>query len=559
MGRKYSKRKNKRLFIQANLLERKRERRYREARQEGVDPIILDPDEVEEPKEEPKEEEPKKKPQPQSKVVKYLRSRYPKRSEKYKNYSEPEWRKLIEEGKSKTNKTDDSIIPLNALDEEMKKAYQSFLAENRLDREPTQVGLDWEEKTDGEVVELENLHDHSPLQMLKKFKRPYFSPKFNSFEVDLAFFKEGDKLYNYIFFININTRKLYAIPIGTKDSYDLEYALKTLVRSGVQIDNFRSDAESGLRSDKMKDVLKKYDIKHFYSKSPFTQKNRIVDRVIRTIRDNLYRMKLKSTDFNKKLQACIYHYNNSFHKSIGMKPVQMTYFKEKAYIEKCKQQLAEVHQLQKDYGFWEYKPGDKIKVYLDNSKTNDRFKKRRHYYTTEATFIEYVNGNVKCQVGSAYHIVPIYYTVSDEVNKRLKSLGVDKIRKLRVKPKKERHTDLMERRKLNINERRMKEKYNEALKQWEEEQLRKAQENDELIIDPIPQPEPEPVKEIVIEKPKTKQKPQSKSKHGVVKSRSKKIVLPKRMKRNLDTKKANEKKKKQQKQNRVLSKQNGNV
>ena len=118
MGRKYSKRKNKRLFIQANLLERKRERCYREARQEGVDPIILDPDEVEEPKEEPKEEEPKKKPQPQSKVVKHLRSRFPKRSEKYKNYSEPEWRKLIEEGKTKTNKTDDSIIPLNALDEE---------------------------------------------------------------------------------------------------------------------------------------------------------------------------------------------------------------------------------------------------------------------------------------------------------------------------------------------------------------------------------------------------------------------------------------------------------
>ena len=47
--------------------------------------------------------------------------------------------------------------------------------------------------------------------------------------------------------------------------------------------------------------------------------------------------------------------------------------------------------------------------YLDESKTQDRFKKHRGYYTTKGTFIKYNYGNGIVEINGQKIELPIYY------------------------------------------------------------------------------------------------------------------------------------------------------
>ena len=402
----------------------------------------------------------------------------PKPKKEYSSYSINEQKTLINRGKDKHGNVVDSIIPLNDIDSEMQDIFNEYVKQQiGKDRKPDDTGKIWKEIIAGEKPKLDPNDDLVPARMLKKFQRPYFSPKLNSYEVDLAFFKHGNRTYNYLFVININTRKLYVIPIGTKDTYDLKVALSYLINKGVEIDNFRSDEESGLKSENMQKFLKEYRITHFHSKSPYTQKNRIVDRCIRTIRDWLDRMKNPTNDFDKNVQLVVYLYNNTFHSSIGMKPVEMTYELEHDYIENCKRLLMNVKELQHMYGFHNYKPGQTLKIYLDNSKTLDRFKKKRRHYHTIGTFIEYVNGNVKCKIGNQEHIVPVYYTVTDEIKNKIQSQKFERDNRIEdlydemkvMKVERRKHIDNATATKRLEEEQR----YVNDLKQWEQKQLEK--------------------------------------------------------------------------------------
>ena len=58
--------------------------------------------------------------------------------------------------------------------------------------------------------------DDFKVKPLKKFFRPIYSPYTNSWEVDLGFI-EGSKQIGYLFFINENTRYLYAWPTFAKN------------------------------------------------------------------------------------------------------------------------------------------------------------------------------------------------------------------------------------------------------------------------------------------------------------------------------------------------------
>ena len=52
------------------------------------------------------------------------------------------------------------------------------------------------------------------LKQLKRYYRPHFSPKFNSWMIDLVYYKQNQKPI-YLFILNINTR--YLIVYEAKD------------------------------------------------------------------------------------------------------------------------------------------------------------------------------------------------------------------------------------------------------------------------------------------------------------------------------------------------------
>lgn len=358
-------------------------------------------------------------------------------------YSKEEYKRLIEKGIYKQSSTKNPkkkkaneekrkeehkhIIPLNELDEETRKLFEK--EKERLSKAPGVQGLsEWKPTNDTSIIQLPKKRDFIPIVMMKHFKRPYFSPVVNSYEVDLVFIEddkvEVKKKRAYAFIININTRKLYAIPIGTKDKHDLKTAFQRLISSGVQINNLRSDGESGLNSKEVKDFFEQMGIKYWSSTSKYTQKSRIIDRAIKRIRDGMEVSPRKNGDtFEEYLQRIVAFYNNAYHSGIGMTPNEMNYEDEHEYIERCKEKLMLAKKVQHLYGFHNYQQNEKLHIYLDLRKTPKRFKKVRSYYTREARFIRYVNGNVECEVDGENIIIPIYHTLSDKVKEKLMKYG----------------------------------------------------------------------------------------------------------------------------------------
>jgi hypothetical protein len=156
--------------------------------------------------------------------------------------------------------------------------------------------------------------------------------------------------------------------------------------------------------------------------SPYTNKNRIVDRVARTIRDMLLS---DETFLNNELVAeAVTKYNNTKHFAFNNKyspaEVQASHDLENVFIRENLYKLEEINKLQRDDGLFSYKPGNILLIHLDESKTKRAMDRRRRVFGRLAVFLQYEYGNVTCQLlmrDRANNVVrtppvtiPIYHT-----------------------------------------------------------------------------------------------------------------------------------------------------
>jgi hypothetical protein len=158
------------------------------------------------------------------------------------------------------------------------------------------------------------------LKPLRKLFRPYYSPNFNSYEMGYALSNlsiNSTKIYNYyLVLININTKFLFMAPIKNDIIPNVEITriiIKdindhlTSLNPNLKINNICSDDDSKFgkmiedndRPETVKlgkiiykrnvslDYLEFENITLHLNPSPFLNNNRVVDRVIRTIRDKI--------------------------------------------------------------------------------------------------------------------------------------------------------------------------------------------------------------------------------------------------------------------------------
>ncbi|KAI5483186.1 hypothetical protein TVAGG3_1071590 [Trichomonas vaginalis G3] len=111
------------------------------------------------------------------------------------------------------------------------------------------------------------------------------------------------------------------------------------------------------------------------------------------------------------IQQLVYYYNNTWHRTINMKPVEMKndISKEWEYIRKQMEKLNDVKRGQINSGLMNFKQGNKVLIHLDYGKTDKSMTKRRRRFDTIAEFVRYINGNALVEVDNKLIEIPIYF------------------------------------------------------------------------------------------------------------------------------------------------------
>jgi hypothetical protein len=191
------------------------------------------------------------------------------------------------------------------------------------------------------------------LKPLKKFQRPYFSPQRDSYEMDYVIQTYGGHRKNYLFCINLNTRYLMAYSLELDETSTTEGTRRLLEEMNAElavnfggkrfIKHLRGDGDSafgvmlkhgeshviGPEAAKRRGISETIPLGEFWIKSnpvtrllvgasdlylntsPYTNKNRIIDRAIRTIRDRVGNSRLMMETDN--INVAVNEYNHTPH------------------------------------------------------------------------------------------------------------------------------------------------------------------------------------------------------------------------------------------------------
>jgi hypothetical protein len=151
--------------------------------------------------------------------------------------------------------------------------------------------------------------------------------------VDMSSLSKFNSNYKFILtIINCFTKVAYAFPLKQKSAKQVANILSNFFKTHP-MKNFHTDQGKEFYNSSVKRLTEMYNINH-YSTFSIT-KAAIVERFNRTIKSLLYRQFTVQGDYGwlKILPNLVQQYNNTLHRSIGMKPVQVNSRNEKELIE----------------------------------------------------------------------------------------------------------------------------------------------------------------------------------------------------------------------------------
>ena len=328
---------------------------------------------------------------------------------------------------------------------------ESFFAKSN--SYPFKTKKDIFEKMYGVQVDTYHVPDKKLVNM-KQYYRPTYSPKPNAYQMDIMFTVGSNKKeIPYLVLINTNTRYLFVKQLHDKSCKSIIYALNQCILEGANIDYVNGDAEPGFlamktnleykwyidgkiteykppktNGDYEKEIYtdsngnplliyQKPFIMNFH-KGDYTFHNKVVDSVIRTIR-NAAGLNPSVLRNNEMVQRIVFLYNNSPHNSLLVNDQKRHYTPaemqrdinlEWEYIRAKDKELRQVYKKLK--AFHSYKPGNVLLLHLNWKKTQKRFQKRRMNFENIGIFKEYVNGNALVYVMKLNKTVevPLFFT-----------------------------------------------------------------------------------------------------------------------------------------------------
>lgn len=171
---------------------------------------------------------------------------------------------------------------------------------------------------------------HAPSRRRFQRRRVVTTHMSDLYEVDLVEMQTLSR-YNhgfryYLALINTFTKMGYTAALKSKKGSEVALAFDKLVTENkLTMDNLSSDKGTEFFNSNFKSVMKKHNINHYHT---FTEiKCSIVERWNRTIKSNLFRLFTERNTLNwvdGLLDEVVKEYNHSKHRTIAMRPVDVT-------------------------------------------------------------------------------------------------------------------------------------------------------------------------------------------------------------------------------------------
>lgn len=206
-------------------------------------------------------------------------------------------------------------------------------------------------------------------------------------QIDLAefcsFSKENNGFKYILIVIDCFSKFVWTKPLKTKTGKEVTNAMEAILQNNVRSPkNLQSDQGTEFFNQHFKRLMMDYNINHYHTYS--SKKAAIVERVIRTLKSNLYKLFALngSHKWIDKLGDVINRYNNTVHRTIGITPTNVTWKNEKRILNSAYSNIKIFNKKHK------FKVGDIVRL----SKTKHLFEKGyTASWTTELFKIVKVN------------------------------------------------------------------------------------------------------------------------------------------------------------------------
>lgn len=219
----------------------------------------------------------------------------------------------------------------------------------------------------------------------KKFTRqaemmlPIYGRKPGTYQMDTLVQTSNASPRYFLILININSRKLFAYPMSSKDTSSVLTALKQFISEVKHVSSITSDQDKAYLSPEITKFLIDNHIDH---QTTFTNDHNrlgIINRAIKTLRDINSERDFTTQSMKRSLNA----YNNSIHSSTNKEPNEFTSTDEGHYIQ------AKTHETDERANKFNLSKGSHVRVM--NPPTP--MKKKRLNLTSEAYKVAYKMGN----------------------------------------------------------------------------------------------------------------------------------------------------------------------
>lgn len=169
---------------------------------------------------------------------------------------------------------------------------------------------------------------HKPLR--RKFRRSQVivTGLNDQYEADLAdmqkLSKENDGIRFLLIVIDVFSRYLWVETLAFKKEQNVKSAFESIFQRGLKPRRLRTDRGKEFTGKTMQLFFKDNNIEHWTAHNDEMKAN-FAERVIRTLKKSLwgYMRKFKTRRYVDILQDVVHSYNNTTHRSIGMKPAEV--------------------------------------------------------------------------------------------------------------------------------------------------------------------------------------------------------------------------------------------